>query len=229
VNAFQLTEEIMRRFSRVVMSVYVIEIGNSVDGDAPGIADSWTRSIRDNSKKFIAGGFLSGAKHTSALNAIAASLGYDSAAVVSSGSIPWANAISTARDNMQDFDNQVFWSFALHIGLSSPQSGCEPLFERGFDTIHAALWNSKLSYSAWTILAPRLPAPMPWNWWDSCQRLRRAVVDAYIDAGLDRDSFLRLTHSEEVSNMLIEIAEETARGRRFIRTSRLDSRDSRDV
>ena len=79
------------------------------------------------------------------------------------------------------------------MALARASPGCEPLFERAFESIHADISATRLPKDAFDALAHVLPEAYWWKEWDMCLRLRLGVVAAYVNAELDPQSFLRLT------------------------------------
>jgi hypothetical protein len=103
------------------------------------------------------------------------------------------------------------------LALARPGPGCEPLFERAFESVHADISASRLPHDALETLARFLPDVYWWQQWDNCLRLRIAVVAVYVNAELDPRSFRRLTSDSTLFNRLVHLASDTKRGRHFLR------------
>ncbi|MDP9374973.1 MAG: hypothetical protein M3Q65_21500, partial [Chloroflexota bacterium] len=130
--------------------------------------------------------------------------------------LPWATALRTARDDVQGLERQVFLSFLIALALSKPSHGCEVLFEVAFEPLHADLGLLRLPHDASSMLLRHLPDLPWWQRWDTCLRLRLAVVTAYVESGLDPQSFRRLTSDSGLFAKLVQLADQTRQGRRFI-------------
>jgi hypothetical protein len=81
-----------------------------------------------------------------------------------------------------------------------------------------ALGTSQSSVSAHVkALEDDLPDLYWWQQWDACLRLRLGTANAYVNADLDPKSFRRITSDGSLFNRLVELADETKQGRRFLK------------
>jgi hypothetical protein len=154
---------------------------------------------------------------TTALGALARWLGLDVAAGLTASPTTWAATLLRVEDDIRGQPRQRLLAYLLTLALARPGPGCEPLFERAFESLHADIWASRLPYDAFDALAHFLPDVYWWQRWDHCLRLRIAVVAAYVNAELDPRSFRRLTSDSTLLDRLVDIASDTKPGRRFLR------------
>jgi hypothetical protein len=154
---------------------------------------------------------------TTALGALAEWLGLDIAAGLKASPTAWAATLLRVEDDIRGEPRQRLLAYLLGLALARPGAGCEPLFERAFESIHADIWASRLPYAAFGALVRFLPDLYWWQQWDACLRLRLAVVAAYVNAELDPRSFRRLTSDRTLFDRLVKIASDTKLGRRFLR------------
>jgi hypothetical protein len=177
---------------------------------------AWLWAVAGRAGDLLRSGVVEKAHSTSMLAAFAAMLGYDKPEVLQVGPLPWAAALSRARDDVKGYRRQVFLAFLLAIAIAKPVPGCESLFERAFEPTHTDLLQSSLPSEASARLRRHLPDLQWWQQWDTCLRLRIALVDAYLKGELNPRSFERLTDDKLLWTRLVDVAEKTNGGRRFL-------------
>lgn len=213
----QVAGEVLARFPGVTMRIAASRIERSIDDADAHVSAAWLRAIASKPADFLSGAFVDTARSTTVLAIFAAMLGHDSTAVLRTGPLPWATALRNGRDDVQGQQRQVFLAFLLAVALVQPIPGCEPIFESAFEPVHADLWRSTLPHEASAILTRHLPSLYSWHQWDTCLRLRIGVVNAYVEAHLDPQSFRRLTSDRNLFERLVDLAEETKQGQRFLK------------
>jgi hypothetical protein len=163
-------------------------------------------------------GMLPRISTTSALAACAVLLDLDVSAGLASSPKDWAAALARSRDDVSGQSRQRLMAYLLALALAKPLPGCELLFERAFEPVHADIAVSRLPYDAFNALARYLPNLYWWQQWDTGLRLRAAVANAYADNDLNPESFRRLTSDATVFNELVDQASYAKHGRRFIKS-----------
>lgn len=118
----------------------------------------------------------------------------------------WTSAVLLSMDDLKGELRFNYLAFLFALALDKPIKGSEPLFEYSFEEIHEAAMHSRLPHNSFDNIASRLPVLSFWQQWDTCLRLRLAVVKAYQSQGLDRLSFSRLARNSELANMLRELS-----------------------
>lgn len=187
-------------------------------GSGPPVPRVWLDAVRQRSPA-LTGHMLERAATTSALGALAGWLGMDVAAGLMASPANWAHTLLRVEDDIRGQPRQKLLAYLLALALARPCRGCEPLFERAFESVHADIWSSRLPNEAFNALARFLPDLYWWQQWDTCLRLRRAVVGAYLNAELDPASFRRLTTDNTLFERLTDIASATKHGRRLLQRS----------
>lgn len=220
----QVIDDLFGRFPDGSLRLVVEAIEHSVEGSAE-LSPSLLEAVAARTAMFLGGGFVEAARSTKTLAALASLLRHDSPDVLRAGPTAWVTALRSARDDVHGHDRQVFLAFLLALALSDRTPGCEPLFERAFETIHTDLSRSTLPHEGSRILFRYLPDLPWWQQWDDCLRLRLAIVTAYVESDLDPASFKRLTSDPSLRNRLVQLADQTERGRHFI--SKMDVSRSR--
>ncbi len=195
-----------------VFDALVSELANS-NSPVPRV---WLDAVRQRSHALVSH-ILDRAATTTALGALAVWLGLDVAAGLKTSPSVWAATLLRVEDDIGGQPRQRLLAYLLALALARPSPGCEPLLERAFESVHADIWSSRLPQDAFDTLARFLPDLYWWQQWDTCRRLRLAVVEAYVNANLDPQSFRRLTHDNAFLERLANIASDTKSGRRFLR------------
>jgi hypothetical protein len=176
----------------------------------------WPDVVRQRSPT-LTSHMLDRAATTTGLGALVGWLGLDVTAGLKASPTAWAATLLRVEDDIRGQPRLKLLAYLLALALARPGSGCEPLFERAFESVHADISASRLPYDAFEALAPFLPALYWWQQWDNCLRVRHAVVAAYVNAELDPQSFRRLTNDSALFDKLVDIASDTKLGRRFLR------------
>lgn len=195
-----------------VFDALVLEVAES----GPPVPHVWLDAVRQQSPA-LARHMLERAATTTALGALASWLSQDMTTGPNDSTQDWANALLRVEDDICGQPRQRLLVYLLALALARPSPGCEPLFEKAFESVHADILSSRLPYDAFEALARFLPNLKWWRQSDTCLRLRLAVVRAYVNAKLDPESFQQLTSDDTLFDKLVDIASDTKRGRRFLR------------
>src|SRR5690606_34598546 len=111
-------------------------------------------------------------------------------------------------------------AYLLARGLGHRSRSQALLICFSFDLVYFPVLQSRLSAEAWRLIDQRLPRSWaPWLDWDSGQRLRDAVMGAFVDRNLSPSNFINITVDDEVFGHLAAVASNTGRGRRFLKES----------
>jgi hypothetical protein len=106
-------------------------------------------------------------------------------------------------------------AFLLSLGLSLLGEGDVQLVREGFSTVYDAVRSSRLDDEVWHFLEPYLP----WYLitWDRCARLIRGVVRLFLDRHWPAPEFLAAFTAGEQFARALEEADQTRKGRRYIK------------
>lgn len=66
--------------------------------------------------------------------------------------------------------------FALAVGLRCPGEQSERLISWSFPVVYGAAARGGVAYKMWSWLSSYLPTPRPWQSWDRCKQLRKAIT-----------------------------------------------------
>ncbi len=204
------------RFLGITQNRVFDALVSELAGSGLSVPRVWSDAVRLRNPA-LTSHMLDRAATTTALGALAGWVGLDVSAGLRASPTAWAATLLRVEDDIREQPRQRLLAYLLALALARPGPGCEPLFERAFESIHADIWASQLSYDAFAALDRFLPDVYWWQGWDHCLRLRIAVVAAYVNAELDPGSFRRLTSDSTLFNGLIDLASDTKRGRRFLR------------
>ena len=152
--------------------------------------------------KYLNKSFIERLKTTSALFAFAVMLGFVNERTTNAGTAIWIESAKKAIKTSAHQEFQIFEAFLLSLSIARPQPGCEFFFEYAFQDLHEAMRESRLDYQASVVLGKQLPEVSWWRTWDSCHRLRVAVIRAYIKGELSADSFLNLSNDHKLMESL---------------------------
>lgn len=217
VDDFAAARFLIRRFPNVVDGCVLEALGKSMVGQGPVVAQCWLDVVRSNAPASLAERLFRRVTSTSDMAACAVLFDWDPKIGLGVSSSAWAEKLVRVDDNVNGINRQQLLAYLLALALAGPSNGCEPLFERSFGPVHADIAASRLPLKVFEVLARYLPTPFWWQQWDTCLRLRHAVVNAYVQADLDPNSFSRLTSDPSLFARLVSVAEESKLGRRFIK------------
>lgn len=203
------------RFFEITQDHVFAALISEVTGSGPPVPRIWLNVVRQRNLA-LASNLLKRSPTTTALGALVECFGLDVQLGLQASPADWAKSLLRIQDDIRGKARQKLLAYLLTLALASPRPGCEPLFEKSFESTHADISSSRLPYGAFAILAPYLPELPWWQQWDTCLRLRLAVVGAYSGAQLDPKSFLKLTADSTLFNSLIDAAKDTKGGKRFL-------------
>jgi hypothetical protein len=191
-----LAGQVYNHYSSATREVIAAAVASPDREIGLSVTNAWLEPFKKDASIYLRLGLGDFAHSTRALARYAALLNDDRAEVIKAGPLPWARALSKAIDDVKGRDRSVFLTFLLWLALASPRKGCEILFERSFETVHRDIAESKLTNDGANFLLDDLPDIGFSQRWDTCLRLRWAVVNAYAEHDLDVASFRRLVALE---------------------------------
>jgi hypothetical protein len=128
--------------------------------------------------------------------------------VTAIGLDPWLALVREEPNLVLEFPNADASAFLLSLGLQQGDQQAVELLVTCFEHVHAAAGDESLSYRGWHILIKEVPALSWTRNWDKCERLRRAVLLAFVRNRWSFDDFLRcVRHPETLHRMLYSCRE----------------------
>lgn len=114
-------------------------------------------------------------------------------------------------------------AFCLALGLSGWTQSALKLVHDSFQRVHDAVMQSRLGGTAWHWLLRSVPSA---GWfstqdWDRGEKLRRALVDAFLRNGWDPRVFAQTVRNPDTRRRTIEYCRDSRRGRELLRASGL--------
>lgn len=219
-----VSEEMFERFPNIVMRRVMESLETISSTGDEASKNIWLKTVIKSVPELLSGGYIENLRSMSALAVFVESLGYKNHDVLKGGPLPWISVLINVNDNIIGKRRDKLFAFFLMMAIEKPMHGCEPIFERTFEPIHSAMARNKLAHDARSLVEECLPDLNWWSQWDMCRRLRLAVVRAYVNNKLDRDSFRRLTCDKKLADSLIELAVNTQKGRSFIKKKKRATR-----
>jgi len=198
----EIAESLCDRFPGEVLRA--VCIGRGRLGPSLEVHDHILQFAGEVAARFLQADFLNSLDTTSALYSFGSMLGFVNSKTIAVGSVVWVPSLRKATKDSTEAQTQVLSAFLMALALARPQQGSEFIFEFSFDLLHRAMRDSALDYQASIILEGQLPEVSWWRRWDSCQRLRLAVVRAFVHGEMNPESFLRLTHDTSVMSQMFE-------------------------
>jgi hypothetical protein len=198
----EIAESLCDRFPGEVLRA--VCIGRGRLGPSLEVHDHILQFAGKVAARFLQVEFLNSLDTTSALYSFGSMLGFVNSKTIAVGSVVWVPSLRKATKDSTEAQTQVLSAFLMALALARPQQGSEFIFEYSFDLLHRAMRDSALDYQASVILEGQLPEVSWWRRWDSCQRLRLAVVRAFVHGEMNPESFLQLTRDTSVMSQMFE-------------------------
>ena len=122
-----------------------------------------------------------------------------------------------AADGLPTPARQQFFGFLVILGLAEACDATFPAVAAAFPRVYRAASVGDLDHQTWSRLDPLLPNSSWWRDWDRCERLRRGVVDRFLEGRWSPHLVLQLGDDGEVYAAVIEEFRERWSGRSFLR------------
>jgi hypothetical protein len=122
----------------------------------------------------------SGAKSPPALTAVAHVVAPYSCQIAKYDSTVWLTTLRYLQKNGQHEEATYVRTFLLALGLCNAPPAPLDLISESFELIHAKAEKQQLGDNEWMILQPLVPELSWWKNWDKCERMRRALVSAFM-------------------------------------------------
>ena len=106
-------------------------------------------------------------------------LNLDSKELQTIGTNEWLDFLELILKNSHDNRCLKANIFLFAVGLSAEQSDSYKLINKVFQPLYDALEDDKIDYNSWRILENHVP-DIGWSNWDKCERVRLALIEAYI-------------------------------------------------
>ncbi|ESZ12237.1 hypothetical protein X737_27925 [Mesorhizobium sp. L48C026A00] len=132
------------------------------------------------------------------------------------GQDPWVTAVEYSRALVDDGGEDILASFLFCRAMGWRSRSAGRLFFLSVQRLHEAMAARRLSDAAWRLTDRRLPWVAPWRDWDRCERLRRAVVDQFIERDLPPLEFGTVVDDGKLWSRLVDLAADSFRGRRYL-------------
>jgi hypothetical protein len=136
------------------------------------------------------------------------------------GLSPWIKLAKEMLDAVLAFPSGEAASFLLSVGFQTAEPEAVFLATACFEHVHASARDDArdpLSYRAWKALEPDVPVLGYTNNWDHCERLRRALIERFVQRGWPRQEFLKCVNRPTTLLSLFYSCREVAQGEDFIR------------
>ena len=129
---------------------------------------------------------------------------------------PWFVAWTRSTSDLTVAEDAYMAAYFIDRGLGFRSPTPATLLQQSFERGHQYLAASVMPAEGWGLIESHLPWVTPWSEWDRCSRLRTALVNRFVDDGLNPWIFGRITHSDALWDQLVDLAAKSGRGRRYL-------------
>jgi hypothetical protein len=106
--------------------------------------------------------------------------------------------------------------FLMAVGMENADGRGDQLIERFFEVVHEDLATNSFDYSAWKWLEEITPL-LPFNDWDKCERLRRAVIERFARFGWPLRSLTGAIQHQSTLEFMVRSCSQTEEGQRILK------------
>jgi len=177
------------------------------------ISGAWVKVIDNNPEYIIEHGLISKSKSTTALCKYFTVL-RSSDLLLSVDIKDWSTCLKFAVDNAEGKRRVELILYLFELGLKKPTRDCEVIFESFFDEVHGYFEGYDSEH--YNNFIDKLPDLGWYSNWDSCKRLRVAIVNTYVLNKLSPSSFMHLTRSKYIYSELLRILLDTTEGKDYL-------------
>lgn len=118
-----------------------------------------------------------------------------------------------------DEDARIFLAaFLLGLGLNNATSSPLELIGLSFEYVHRTAWDDHLPQNDWSVVEPFVPQLSWRSNWDKCERLRRALVIAFLKYRWSAIELKDKISNRELLDQVLRSAKKVEGGDRFIRS-----------
>jgi hypothetical protein len=100
--------------------------------------------------------------------------------IVQYDSMIWLEVLEALKDTGKEMEITYLSTFVLALAFGNAPPAPVRLLALSFERVHEIAESNRMSDEAWTIMAPLVPELSRYSNWDKCERLRRALVGAFI-------------------------------------------------
>jgi tetratricopeptide (TPR) repeat protein len=164
-------------------------------------------------------------EHT--INLITSLLDPNSSEVVNKGACVWVSFAQKIGNELGKKSLVETIAFLLTLSFNNPKDGACELARLSFEIVHDSVANSELESHSWQNLEKHLPSLSWWRNWDRCERLRRGLVESYINYYWPVSNFFETVRQEETFKRIVEFCNTTIKGKKFLTQLLLAAQDGK--
>jgi hypothetical protein len=129
----------------------------------------------------------------------------------------WLRTFKSLKSKSKETDKTYVCTFLLALAFgNSPPTPLELLSE-SFERVHEAASRNLLADDAWLIMEPLVPELSWYSNWDKCERLRRALVSAFIRHQWPASELRNTIRNREVRRQIVRSARKVDGGDEYLR------------
>jgi hypothetical protein len=222
----ELASSVVERFATDVMKTFLDAELKGGDAGGRTVRPSWRAALAKHQSELLS--FLGREEYrnsTRAMVLLAGMLDPHQVPLRNYGLSAWVRLAKEAPDVIFAFPNGEAASFLLSLGFQNWEANAVILAAACFEHVHAAARDDardRLSYRAWKSLEPDVPVLAYTSNWDNCERLRRALVERFIEKDWPREQFLRCVNRPATLQSVFYSCREVRGGEDFLRGIAVD-------
>ena len=128
----------------------------------------------------------------------------------------WLDAISL---NVFTESSEVMsrvYAFMLTVAFCGNRNSSAEIVQRTFERVHDTMMDRELAYEEWLWISEQIPN-IGWGWnWDRAERLRRALIDRFVEFGWPLGMFPRCVSTDRNWSLLVRSCLATHKGARLL-------------
>lgn len=109
----------------------------------------------------------------------------------------WIKIIDVVASQQDSYDKVKIMAFILALGFDNAHTDSVMFVTKSFQVVHDAAERNELFYESWGMLKDSVPSISYWRDWDKCERLRRGLIERFIEYKWPADLFLKCFESRD--------------------------------
>ena len=130
----------------------------------------------------------------------------------------WRNLVNALRNDRQGSELTYVCTFILALGLGNAPPRALDLLSESFERIHDTAGRNQLGDDAWVIMEPLVPQLSRYSNWDKCERLRRALVIAFVRHRWTTSALKEVVREKTLRKQVLKSARKVDGGEEYFST-----------
>lgn len=186
-------------------TVAVLQALNWFEAHGAPVSESCLEALRFHVQDVVTWVNIEGKRSTSMLTTLAHVVAPYSSQIANDDSTVWLHTLRELRGSQEEEASYIS-AFVLALALCNAPPAPLDLISESFERVHQLAEREELRDDAWYILQPLVPE-LSWRKnWDKCERMRRALISAFVRYGWPPWQLKELIKNQDIFEQLMKSA-----------------------